>query len=236
MAVPSRGRVAWHCECWRIPRSMWPKSATPRAKVHAVWPTGARNEHRPVRACRCVFRAEHRYSNSTRWRDGLARGRRSPNGAAVPEVAPFLQLSGHVRVPSDPRSTLYNTDGQIFSDAGVRTLHEELRHQSHRLARHARHDGEHRPGLRRSRLRDHDRSGGAGGQLEGLASGRIASEPAPATRGLTPQPAHVAGPNRNRSRSPVNPFERAGRLAGRIRTPATPGRPRCAPGRRKCRS
>jgi hypothetical protein len=24
-----------------------------------------------------------------------------------------------VRVPSDPRSTLYNTDGQIFSDAGV---------------------------------------------------------------------------------------------------------------------
>jgi hypothetical protein len=24
-----------------------------------------------------------------------------------------------VRVPSDPRSTLYNADGQIFSDAGV---------------------------------------------------------------------------------------------------------------------
>ena len=34
------------------------------------------------------------------------------------KVAPFLQLSGHVRVPSAPRSTLYNTDGQMFSDVG----------------------------------------------------------------------------------------------------------------------
>ena len=34
-------------------------------------------------------------------------------------MAPFLAVSGHVRVPSDPRSTLYNTDAQIFSDAGV---------------------------------------------------------------------------------------------------------------------
>jgi hypothetical protein len=30
-----------------------------------------------------------------------------------------LALSGEVRPPADPRSTLYNTDGQIFSDAGV---------------------------------------------------------------------------------------------------------------------
>ena len=59
------------------------------------------------------------YWNKSQKRDGLPRGRRSPNGAAVPAEAPFLPLSGHVRVPSDPRSTLYNTDGQIFSDAGV---------------------------------------------------------------------------------------------------------------------
>jgi hypothetical protein len=57
--------------------------------------------------------------NKSQKREGLPRGRRSPHGAAIPEVAPFLRLSGHVRVPSDPRSTLYNTDGQIFSDAGV---------------------------------------------------------------------------------------------------------------------
>ena len=46
-------------------------------------------------------------------------GRRSPHGAAIPEIAPFLSLSAEVRTPVDPRSTLYNTDGQIFSDAGV---------------------------------------------------------------------------------------------------------------------
>ena len=28
-------------------------------------------------------------------------------------------VHGEVRPPDDPRSTLYNTDGQIFSDAGV---------------------------------------------------------------------------------------------------------------------
>jgi Peptidase family M28 len=52
-------------------------------------------------------------------RKGRLRARRSPYGAAVPEVAPHLALSGQVRPVTDPHSTLYNTDGQIFSDAGV---------------------------------------------------------------------------------------------------------------------
>ncbi len=38
---------------------------------------------------------------------------------AIPEVAAHLSLCGQVRPVTDPRSTLYNTDGQIFSDAGV---------------------------------------------------------------------------------------------------------------------
>jgi hypothetical protein len=46
-------------------------------------------------------------------------GRRSKNGRTVPRVARFAELQGEVRPPFDPRSTLYNTDGQIFSDAGV---------------------------------------------------------------------------------------------------------------------
>jgi Peptidase family M28 len=66
-----------------------------------------------------IWNASVPYWNKGQKREGLPRGRRSPHGAAIPEVAPFLPLSGHVRVPSDPRSTLYNTDGQIFSDAGV---------------------------------------------------------------------------------------------------------------------
>ena len=87
------------------------------------------------------------------------RGRRSPHGAAIPEIAPYLPLSGQVRTVIDPRSTLYNTDGQIFSDAGVpvRAVHGELRHQPPRLPRHPRHDGEHRPRLRRGRVCNHHR-------------------------------------------------------------------------------
>lgn len=52
-------------------------------------------------------------------REHLMRCRRSPHGAAVPEPFPHVTLSGEVRTVTDPRSTLYNTDGQVFSDAGV---------------------------------------------------------------------------------------------------------------------
>ncbi len=52
-------------------------------------------------------------------RRGKRRCQRSDDPAVVPKVAPHLALSGEVRPPYDPRSTLYNTDGQIFSDAGV---------------------------------------------------------------------------------------------------------------------
>jgi hypothetical protein len=52
-------------------------------------------------------------------RRGKGRSRRSPNGGVIPDVARHPDLHGEVRLPYDPRSTLYNTDGQIFSDAGV---------------------------------------------------------------------------------------------------------------------
>jgi hypothetical protein len=52
-------------------------------------------------------------------RSGAGRGRRSADGATIPAVARHPRLSGEVRVTYDPHSTLYNTDGQIFSDAGV---------------------------------------------------------------------------------------------------------------------
>ena len=52
-------------------------------------------------------------------RRGRGRARRSASGAKVPAVARHPALSGEVRPPFEPRSTLYNTDGQIFSDAGV---------------------------------------------------------------------------------------------------------------------
>jgi len=42
-----------------------------------------------------------------------------PRRRTVPEIALHPRLSGEIRPPYDPRSTLFNTDGQIFSDAGV---------------------------------------------------------------------------------------------------------------------
>jgi hypothetical protein len=45
------------------------------------------------------------------------RGRR--RGAGLPPAAPHPRMIGEVRPHDDPRSTLYNTDGQIFSDAGI---------------------------------------------------------------------------------------------------------------------
>jgi hypothetical protein len=52
-------------------------------------------------------------------RRDCGRGKRSADGKTIPDIALHPQLSGEVRPPYDPRSTLFNTDGQIFSDAGV---------------------------------------------------------------------------------------------------------------------
>jgi len=59
-----------------------------------------------------------------RWNRGAARrragrGRRSARADRVPKLARHLALHASLRPPSDPHSALYNTDGQIFSDAGV---------------------------------------------------------------------------------------------------------------------
>jgi len=78
--------------------------------------------------------------NKRQKRGGLQRSRRSPHGAAIPEVAPFLQLAGHVRVPSDPRRTIYNTDGQIFSDAGVPCVLFMENYDINRTGYHDTHD------------------------------------------------------------------------------------------------
>jgi hypothetical protein len=46
-------------------------------------------------------------------------GRRSNDGVTIPEIARHPQLRGEVRIPRDMRSSLFNTDGQIFSDVGI---------------------------------------------------------------------------------------------------------------------
>jgi hypothetical protein len=52
-------------------------------------------------------------------RRNRGRAKRSRNRRSMPATAAHLALRGEVRPPYDPRSTIYNSDGQIFSDAGV---------------------------------------------------------------------------------------------------------------------
>ncbi|MGB8646838.1 MAG: M28 family peptidase [Anaerolineae bacterium] len=52
-------------------------------------------------------------------RRGASRGRRSRNGKTIPRLARHPVLDGQVRTFDDPQSSLYNTDGIVFSDAGV---------------------------------------------------------------------------------------------------------------------
>ncbi|HEV3167961.1 MAG TPA: M28 family peptidase, partial [Isosphaeraceae bacterium] len=52
-------------------------------------------------------------------RKACGRAQRRRRGLNVPDIARHLPLAGEVRPHFSPRSTLYNTDGQIFSDAGI---------------------------------------------------------------------------------------------------------------------
>lgn len=57
--------------------------------------------------------------NAGEARRTLGRARRSPHGAAIPLMAKHLAPRAEIRFQDDPRSTLFNTDGQIFADAGI---------------------------------------------------------------------------------------------------------------------
>ena len=65
------------------------------------------------------------------------RGRRSADGATCPKAAIHPHLFGEVRRIDNPRSTLFNTDGQIFSDAGVPVV---LFMENYDINRHGYHD------------------------------------------------------------------------------------------------
>jgi hypothetical protein len=52
-------------------------------------------------------------------RVNLDHGRRITGSQKMPEIARHLALKGEVRTQFNPHSSLFNTDGQIFSDTGV---------------------------------------------------------------------------------------------------------------------
>ena len=77
-------------------------------------------------ACQAHLAAELWNAGTAQWnrkprRARCQRGRRSADGR-IPETALHLPLHGEVRTRLNPHSSLYNTDGQIFSDAGLATV------------------------------------------------------------------------------------------------------------------
>jgi hypothetical protein len=78
--------------------------------------------------------------NQRAGRRGLGRGQRSPDGSHIPPTAAHLPLRGEVRLPINPRSTLYNTDGQVFSDAGVPVVLFMENYDINRTGYHDTHD------------------------------------------------------------------------------------------------
>jgi hypothetical protein len=67
-------------------------------------------------------------------------GRRSPNGVTIPDMARHPRLHGEVRIPRDMRSSLFNTDGQIFSDAGIPVVLFMENYDINRVGYHDTHD------------------------------------------------------------------------------------------------
>jgi len=57
--------------------------------------------------------------NASPARQGRGPGKRSPDGLQMPDTAAHPVLFGEVRTKDDPQSSLFNTDGQIFSDVGI---------------------------------------------------------------------------------------------------------------------
>jgi hypothetical protein len=65
------------------------------------------------------------WNNSTqKWnqnpeRQHLGRGKRITGIQEIPEIAKHLPVEGEIRTRYNPHSTIFNTDGQIFSDIGI---------------------------------------------------------------------------------------------------------------------
>ena len=68
-----------------------------------------------------------------------ARAARVPTASTLPRDGPASALARRDRPAYNPRSTLYNTDGQIFSDAGVPVV---LFMENYDINRHGYHDSQ----------------------------------------------------------------------------------------------
>ena len=73
-------------------------------------------------------------------RHGKGRAVRVSDGTALPAPFAHLALAGEVRTEWEPRSALYNTDGQIFSDVGIPVVLLMENYDINRTGYHDTHD------------------------------------------------------------------------------------------------
>lgn len=83
-----------------------------------------------------IWNAKTSEWNRTPERRGKGHGKRSKDGRQIPDIAFHPQLDGEVRTTDDPHSSLYNTDGQIFSDIGVPVVLFMENYDIHRTGYH----------------------------------------------------------------------------------------------------
>jgi hypothetical protein len=60
----------------------------------------------------------HKWNQSSD-RQNLGRGKRITGSESIPAKARYLAIEGEVRTQYNPHSSIFNTDGQIFSDVGI---------------------------------------------------------------------------------------------------------------------
>ena len=75
-----------------------------------------------------------------RRRAGRGQRNRDRNGRTVPALSRYLPLHGEIRPHYDPRSTLFNTDGQAFSDVGIPVVLFMENYDINRVGYHDTHD------------------------------------------------------------------------------------------------
>jgi hypothetical protein len=80
------------------------------AAVHLAWQAHLAN---------MIWNAGTHKWNQNPERQHLGRGKRINGTQKIPEIAKHLPLEGEVRTHFNPHSSIFNTDGQIFSDIGV---------------------------------------------------------------------------------------------------------------------
>ena len=71
---------------------------------------------------------------------GCKPGERTKEVAVIPPKALHLKLEGEIRTWEDPESSLYNTDGMIFSDTGIPVILFMENYDIDRTGYHDTHD------------------------------------------------------------------------------------------------